>query len=113
MNGERALTELPTVRSALGRVGIRPENVELHENFAHLPFLKQQDLRITVICIPYALFGYYADTLQDIADAARGIVIAPQALGAALATAALLIAIRFVRNGSGTLLATLSLYGFF
>lgn len=35
------------------------------------------------------------------------------AAGAALATVALLIAIRFVRNGSGTLLATLSLYRFF
>lgn len=109
MNGERSLTELPTVRSALGRVGVRPENVELHESFAWPYFLKQQALRITAMCIPYALYGYYADTLRDIATApliALGVV-----LGVAVSVA-LLTAIRFARNGNGTLLATMVLWNF-
>lgn len=109
MNGEISLMELPTVRSALGRVGIRPENVELHESFAWPPFLKQQALRVTAMCIPYALYGDYADTLRDIATAP--LIALGVALGAAI-LGALLIATRFARNGSGTLLATMALWGF-
>ena len=110
MNGELRFTELPTVRSALGRVGVRPELVDAQASFGWLPFLKQQALRVTAMCIPYALYGFYADTLRSIATApliALGI-----ALGVAI-PGALLIAIRFARHGNATLLATVALYGFF
>ena len=113
MNGELALTELPTVRSALYRVGVRPEVVDAQASFGWLPFLNQQALRVTAMCVPYALYGYYADTLREIASAP--LVALGVASGVAVA-GALLIAIRFsraVRAGSGTLLATVALYGFF
>lgn len=109
MNGELALTELPTIRSALGRVGVRPEVTDLQASFAWLPFLKQQALRVTAMCIPYALYGYYADTLREIATA--HLIVLGVALGAVV-SGALLIAVRFARDGCGTLLAAMALYGF-
>ena len=113
LNGEPALTELPTVRSALGRVGVRPEIVDAQASFGWLPFLKQQALRVTAMCVPYALYGYYADTLREIASAP--LVALGVASGVAV-SGALLLAIRVSRvgrAGSGTLLATVALYGFF
>lgn len=128
MNGELALTELPTVRSALGRVGVRPEVVDVQASFGWLPFLTQQALRVTAMCIPYALYGYYADTLREIATAP--LVALGVAVGL-IVSGGLLIATRFAHDGGarcgtasrprsrgrhracGRLLATMALYGFF
>ena len=111
LKGETGVTALPTLRSALGRLGVDGEYLgESGGQLAWLPYLKQQALRVAAMCMPYALFGFFAP-LREGAGELAGSPLEWLGIVATVAIAgALFAALPLVRHK--VLLATLALFGF-
>ena len=106
--GERALSDLPTVSSALRRFGQTGDYEQFAERLAWDNFLRLQFYRAGVEFVPYAIVraGGYGVSLPDPLDPP----LAPAVLGAA-ATVAALAALAFARR-SRVLTASAILFGF-
>ena len=105
LNGERSLSELPTVRSMLYRTSLseRPE-----DSFQWVNFLRGQFTRVVGATFPYAFTNWPGVSLET----PPNVPPLPLAAFGVLLTAASLAGLLWIK-GSRLLLATLALSGFF
>ncbi len=105
LNGERSLSELPTVRSMLYRTSLseRPE-----DSFQWVNFLRGQFTRVVGATFPYAFTNWPGVSLET----PPNVPPLPLAAFGVLLTAAPLAGLLWIK-GSRLILATLALSGFF
>ena len=107
LQGEAALTELPTVESALRRTGQdRDFNAANAGVVAWLPFLKRQLQGVAAMSVPCVI----VDHARPLLEPARTPLVLLSVAAGVVVIGVLLIELRSVRHGS--LLATLALFGF-
>lgn len=111
LKGETGVTALPTLRSALGRLGVDGDYLgESGGQLAWLPYLKQQALRVAAMCMPYALFGFFAPLREGAGELAGSSLEWLGVVATVAIAGALFAALPLVRHR--VLLATLALSGF-
>lgn len=107
LRGEAALTELPTVESAIRRIGQDHDfNAANAGSVAWLPFLKRQLQGVAATSVPCVL----ADHARSLPEPARTPLVLLSVVAGVVVIGALPIGLRSVRHGS--LLATLASFGF-
>lgn len=110
LNGETALTELPSFRSMMRRTGIDDHFISTSDSYRWPNFLRTQTRHITQMTIPFAAIRPLAgDYSPPIRTATIGAALPMSGLGVLIFGAALLLGLIFIRNK--ILTATLLLYG--
>ena len=109
LNGETALTELPSFRSMMRRTGIDDYFISTSDSYRWPNFLQTQTRHITQMTIPFAALHLLGDYSPPIRTATIGTALPMSGLGVLIFGASFLLGLIFIRNK--ILTATLLLYG--
>lgn len=108
LDGETALTELPSFRSMMRRTGIDDYFISTSDSYRWPNFLRTQTRHITQMTMPFAALRLLGDYSPPIRTATIGTALPMSGLGVLIFGATLLLGLIFIRNK--ILTATLLLY---
>ena len=109
LDGETSLTELPSFRSMMRRLGVDDHLISTNDNYRWPNFSGIQARHITQMTIPFAALRHLGDYLPPPRTAAIGSALPMSGLGVLIFCASLLLGLTLMRNK--ILPAALLLYG--